>query len=190
LLVVCVTGMPGSGKSSFAKSLSSLLNAKLIVMGDVVREEVKRRGLPITITNVELVATELRKAYGRGAVGAKVAEMLRGSGEDYVIVDGVRSPEEISYLRSLGDLCVVAVHAAPSIRYTRQLSRAREGQLTLEELRFRDSKNLEYGIGDVIAMADYMIINEGSAKELEGEARRLAEAIRGGLWRGRCGGRG
>lgn len=188
MLIVAVTGMPGSGKSCFARMLSKELNAKLIVMGDVVREEVKRRGLPLTVANIEGVATELRKMYGRGAVGLKVAEMLKeAQGQyEYVVVDGVRSPEEITYLRAVGDLCVVAVHAAPAIRFERELRRAREGALTLDDLKFRDSKNLEYGIGDVIAMADYMIINESDAQELAGQAARLAKVIRDGLWRDRC----
>jgi len=44
-LIVGVTGMPGAGKTTAARHLSGLGYA-VISMGDVIREEVARRGLP------------------------------------------------------------------------------------------------------------------------------------------------
>ena len=44
LCIVAITGMPGAGKSTAAKALVTS-GWKRIVMGDVIREEVKRRGL-------------------------------------------------------------------------------------------------------------------------------------------------
>jgi len=48
MLIIAVTGMPGSGKSTVSKALSQELSAPLFVMGDLVRDEVVRRGLPLT----------------------------------------------------------------------------------------------------------------------------------------------
>lgn len=186
MLIVAVTGLPGSGKSTVSLELSRALQAPLYVMGDLVREEVKRRGLPLTAENVELVATELRKAYGRGAVGRLLLERLRGVSADYVVVDGVRSPEEVEILRGLAPTCVVAVHAAPAVRLRRYLSRSRQGETDVNSFSLRDRKNLEYGVGEVIALADYMIVNEGGLDELRSQVASLAEVIRVGGWKGRC----
>ena len=41
--LVVVTGMPGAGKSEVADTFRSA-NVPVIVMGDVIREEVRRRG--------------------------------------------------------------------------------------------------------------------------------------------------
>lgn len=186
MLILAVTGMPGSGKSLLASELARLLNAKVVVLGDIVRAEVSRRGLPLTAGNVEMVATELRSKYGRGAVGLLAKDIISGLNAEYVVVDGVRSPEEVEIFRSIAPTCVIAVHAAPAIRARRELSRARESSITIDDVKLRDLKNLEYGIGDVIAMSDYMIVNELSAEELIRQASQLAEAIRGGQWKDRC----
>jgi len=77
MLIIAVTGMPGSGKSTVSKALSQELSAPLFVMGDLVRDEVVRRGLPLTAENIEQVATELRSRHGRGAVGVLLLERLK-----------------------------------------------------------------------------------------------------------------
>ncbi|MGC9210458.1 MAG: AAA family ATPase [Acidilobus sp.] len=186
MLIIAVTGMPGSGKSTVSQGLSRELRAPLFVMGDIVREEVVRRGLPLTAENVELVATELRSKYGRGAVGKLLYDRLKGLSSEYVVVDGLRSPEEVEILRSLAPTCVVAVHAAPSIRLSRYLARGRKGE-SVDSFSLRERKNLEYGIGEVIAEADYMVINEGGLEDLLRAVKGLAEAIKGGEWKSRCG---
>jgi len=188
MLIIAVTGMPGSGKSTVSKALSQELSASLFVMGDLVRDEVVRRGLPLTAENIEQVATELRSRHGRGAVGVLLLERLKGIKADYIVVDGLRSPEEVKVLRSLAPTCVIAVHAAPLIRLRRYLSRSREGEKSLDTFWLRERKNLEYGIGDVIATADFVIVNEGSIEELMTSVKRIVEVIRRGEWKGRCGG--
>jgi len=188
MLIIAVTGMPGSGKSTVSRALSQELSAPLFVMGDLVRDEVARRGLPLTAENIEQVATELRSRYGRGAVGVLLLERLKDIRAGYIVVDGLRSPEEVEALRSLAPTCVVAVHAAPLIRLRRYLSRSREGEKGFDTFWLRERKNLEYGIGNVIAMADFVIDNEGGIEELMASVKRIVEVIRNGEWKGRCGG--
>src|SRR5437773_942901 len=49
--VVCLTGMPGCGKEE-ALAVAQTLGFSVVRMGDVVREEALRRGLPITDATV------------------------------------------------------------------------------------------------------------------------------------------
>lgn len=42
-MLICVTGMPGAGKSEVAMRIAKRLNAKLLNMGDFVRSEALRR---------------------------------------------------------------------------------------------------------------------------------------------------
>jgi dephospho-CoA kinase len=67
MLIVAITGMPGAGKSTVAKALESR-GFKRIVMGDVIREETRRRGLEPDEKNTGTVMLELREKYGQGAV--------------------------------------------------------------------------------------------------------------------------
>ncbi len=67
MLIVAITGMPGAGKSTAAKALENI-GMKRVVMGDVIREETKRRGLAVDEKNTGEVMRDLRKIYGEGAV--------------------------------------------------------------------------------------------------------------------------
>lgn len=185
-LIVAVTGLPGSGKSTFAMALAEALRAPVVVMGDLVREEVKRRGLEVTPANVEAVATELRARYGRGAVGELAKALIVSFGNRFVVVDGVRSPEEVTIFRSIAPTCVAAVHSSPRTRLVRLLARSRPGEGSEDLFRFRDTKNLEYGIAEVIATADYMVVNEGDLDSLRAKALELAREIEDGAWKSRC----
>jgi len=56
---------------------------------------------------------------------------------------------------------LVAVHASPRERFRRLKSRGRpDDPTTWEEFVERDMRELELGIGNVIALADVMIVNE------------------------------
>ena len=179
-LLILVTGMPGSGKSLVARGLAERLTAPIYVMGDIVRREVARRGLDLTVENIELVAQKLREELGPAAVAHLLKKELAGEDSQIIIIDGVRSLDEVRVLSGYGRACIVAVHASPMTRYKRILARRRMGDaVSLEDLRLRDEKNLGYGIGGVIAMADYMIVNEGGLEELERSIEEVARRITG-----------
>jgi dephospho-CoA kinase len=58
--ILAFVGMPASGKSAAASILGES-GIKVINMGDVIREEVVRRGLEPTDINVGGVGTDLRR---------------------------------------------------------------------------------------------------------------------------------
>ncbi|MDM7274807.1 MAG: AAA family ATPase [Thermoprotei archaeon] len=179
MLIIAVTGMPGSGKSSVARVLGEELGAPVLVMGDVVREEAARRGLELTPANLEIVARELRLEYGPGFVADVIAERIKAMGVSIAVVDGVRSLSEIQSFSKLGRVCVVAVHSSPSVRLERVIARGRVGDArSVEEFKLRDRSNIALGIGEAIALADYVIVNNSSLENLLEEARRLAGEVK------------
>jgi len=190
--IVAVVGMPASGKSTTARMLNRALGCPIVAMGDAVRRETARRGLPLTPENVERVAAELRVELGRGAVAYLVLDDVRRAvGErGCAIVEGARSPEEIPILSRAGEVCVVAVHASPRRRLERLKARGRLGETGWEALRLRDRANLDFGVGELIALADYMIVNEWGLEELERQVSRVAEELGHGAWKGCSGGGG
>ncbi len=175
--IVAVAGMPGSGKSAVSRVIARELGCIMHSMGDVVREETRRRGLEVTAANVERVAVELRRELGPKAVALLLAGRLREA-TGCAVVDGVRSLNEIAVFRELAPVCIIAVHASPRARYSRMTARGRlEDRGGLEAFRLRDESNLSLGVGSVIAMADFIIINEAGLEELADEARRVAWVI-------------
>ena len=174
-LVIVVAGMPGSGKSVVSRAAREL-GLPVYVMGDVVREEAARRGLEPTPANLNMVAKSLREEYGPTIVAERTAQKFRRD-EEAVLVDGVRSLDEVKVFQRYGDVVIVAVHASPRTRFERIRRRNRPGDpRTWEEFVSRDLTELGFGIGSVIALADYMIVNEEkSLDEVLEEARVLLQ---------------
>lgn len=175
--ILCLTGMPGSGKSIIANA-ARRIGIPVLVMGDVVREEATRRGLPHTPEVLNSIARELREKEGLDAVAKRIALKIEELDSNVIVVDGVRSLNEIKVFEKYGEIVIVAVHASPKTRFMRIRERNRPGDpKTWEEFRERDLTELAFGIGSVIALADYMIVNEGSLDRTLSEARKMLEEV-------------
>lgn len=158
--------MPGSGKTVFA-NVAKKMNLHVISMGDVVRVEATRRGLSVNPDSLSRLAVELRRERGPTAVAEIAMELLLPSQAEIVIVEGVRSLEEVNFFKDFFDkVVVVSIHSSPKTRFSRLVARRREDDpVKWEEFVKRDYRELELGIGSVIALSDYILVNEDVEKE-------------------------
>jgi len=153
--------MPGSGKSA-AREIAKELGIPVLIMGDVIREEVKKRGLKEEAKSYESVMRDIRAKLSDQIVAERTAKKLNHIKEDIVFIDGIRSLEEVRYFRKITeDVHVLALLSPFRIRLKRLSSRKRLGDpKTEKELEERDEAELKIGLGDVIAKADSYIIND------------------------------
>lgn len=175
-LFIIVTGMPGSGKSILVDEARKL-NLPVYVMGDVVREETLRRHGVITPELMVETSRRLRLEHGDEVVAMRTLEKIK-PGEKIIVIDGVRSLREVEVFRQSGEVFIIAIHASPRTRFKRLVERKRPGDpVTYEEFARRDMTELEFGLGDVIALADYVIVNEGSIEDARREASRILREL-------------
>ena len=177
-LVICLTGMPGSGKSVVAE-VAREMGFNVVSMGDAVRAEARRRGLEPTGPNMRSLMFELRSERGPAAVAELCFPLIDEAGPE-VLIEGVRSLEEVEAFRArYGQAVLVAVHSSPRTRFERLRARGRpDDPRDWREFIERDRAELSVGIGSAIAMADHMIVNEGTIEELAEEARGLLAKLR------------
>jgi dephospho-CoA kinase len=88
--MLCVVGMPGSGKSVFIHTARKY-GYEIVVLGDIVREETLKRGY--TLKECGNVAEKLREEGGKAAV-AKLA-VNRIVHAEKTVIDGIRSYDEV-----------------------------------------------------------------------------------------------
>ena len=176
--VVCLTGMPGCGKEE-ALAVAQTLGFSVVRMGDVVREEALLRGLPITDATVGGMANAERQVHGMGIWAERTLPRIQG---ERVLVDGLRGRAELEIFREAfgADLSVVAVHASPKTRHERMMRRRRtDDAATIEAFHARDLRELSWGLGDVIATADVMLVNEGTLEDFRRQARAALGRLHG-----------
>lgn len=183
--IIVLTGMPGSGKGEIA-NYCKFISIPVVRMGDMVIEEVKARGLDVNSDTVGKVASEMREKEGYDIWARRTADYIEKyvtpRKPEFVIIDGVRNIEEIYHFRNrFGDsLKILAVHASPKTRHQRLIRRGRKDDGTLEDALERDKRELSWGIGTVIALADLMIINEGSLLDFRKGYEKAIEQLKAG----------
>jgi len=182
-ILIGTTGMPGAGKDTIRKFIQKL-GFQVIVMGDEVRLEAKRRGLDINPENLGKIMLEIRREEGPAAIAKRCIQKIRSIDSSFILIDGIRSLHEVEEFRRIfPDFKVLAVHASPKTRFKRLLRRGREDDpKSWEDFMKRDMRELSVGLGDVIATADYMLVNEGTKRELEEKLMRLLKREVKELW--------
>ncbi len=175
-LVVGLAGMPGSGKSLVVETALELGYA-IVVMGDVVREETVKLGLDLTPQNVGKVMLQLRADGGVAVVAQKCIPKIEQQAGGKVLVDGLRSLDEVDVFKThFAKFSLVAVYASPETRFNRLFNRRRSDDPGgWEVFRERDIRELNVGLGNVIAMAEQMIVNDNSVEEIK---PKVVESLR------------
>jgi len=178
LKILVTTGMPGSGKEEFLKCCVAR-GAKIVRMGDIVREKAKEFGLDQSDSNLGGLANDERKRFGMDIWAKRTIPFVGG---DLVAIDGTRGPDEIKVFKhAFGeDLRIVAIHASPKVRFERLKARSRpDSPATLADFEQRDRRELEWGLGNAIALADYVVTNETTVASLKAQVDELLDRIIG-----------
>jgi dephospho-CoA kinase len=169
MTVLAIVGMPGCGKTIVASHLKSK-GFPVLSFGSIILDEVTRRGLPMTPDNERVVREDLRRRYGMDVCAVRTLPQIRDelTSTSLVVIDGLYSWSEYKTLRKeFGDsLIVLGVYAPRALRYSRLASRSYR-PLTAIEAELRDIREIEaLEKGGPIAMADLMIVNDGTEDEL------------------------
>jgi len=164
-LIVCLTGMPGAGKSTIANGLKEK-GFKIINMGDAVRAEAEKRNLEPTSQNLGKLMLELREKNGPGAVAELVKPTIENSNSNVIVIDGIRSNDEIQVLKKSANVKLLSILASTDTRFTFLHERGRSDDPKNREIfEERDNRELSVGVGKSIESADESISNNELTKD-------------------------
>jgi dephospho-CoA kinase len=176
--VIAISGMPGAGKG-VASTAAKQLGFDVLVLGDVIREETQRRGLDPTPQNIGAVMLEVRELEGSAAVAKRLLPKIEQSQSEAVVVEGIRSLHELTELKSKFEVITLVIHASPKTRFQRLLSRGRsDDPKTWDTFTERDNRELTVGLGQVIALADHLAVNEDTITELQSSVRGILSKLK------------
>ncbi len=172
-----LTGQLASGKDVCARILEETFNMRVITMSELIAKELRKLGVEATRENLRRYGLYLRIMEGPDAIMKRAIEVVReyeekGERWDGYIINGLRNIEEaICFWREFkGEGIIIGVVASRSIRFKRlklreSLKDIGVGSFTdflksdLEEL-------VKFHLGDVIAAADILIVNDGTLENL------------------------
>ncbi|QGA80225.1 dephospho-CoA kinase [Candidatus Nanohalobium constans] len=153
--------MPLSGKTTVAEMLEDEGFA-VLDMGEVVRIEMKEREIPTEQTG-EFV-NKMRELHGMDAIAQLSVPYLEEILEekDKVVITGMRSwNEKQRFEEETGEeIDIIAVWTSRETRKERRKERQREEDQVGDEFHERDLREIENGVGKLMALSDKMIKNE------------------------------
>lgn len=188
--IIAIVGMSGAGKSRAAEYFVGKYFA-YIRFGQITMDEIKKRKLPMGEESERRVREELRERYGMGAFATLNIPRIEAALDQKknVVIDGLYSWSEYKILKEKygDDFLVVAMYASPRIRYQRLSHRSEmhPGDVNLKfrsfsphEARSRDHMEIEHiEKGGPIAMADFVVVNEGNFEEMRAQLETVYTKI-------------
>lgn len=174
--LVGLSGTNGSGKDTVGHMLAERHGFLFVSVSDLIREEARKRGLPVTREVLRTISAEWRREFGLGVLVDRAIEKWKQSGDQYkgVVACPMRNTGEAQHLKDLGGY-LIWVDADPKVRYARITSgdrgRAGEDDKTFEQFvaeeqaemhRPADGDEATLNVAGVEALADTTLVNNGS----------------------------
>ncbi len=170
--ILLIAGMPGAGKEELL-GVARSMGIPFLRMGDIVREFHAESG---TGLSVGAFADSQRKELGKDVWARRALERMHG---DLFLVDGCRSMDEVRSYRGLSDdVRIVGIYASPSDRYERLVRRGRDdAPRDLSDFDARDAREMGWGLSDVLALADVMVLNDSDLETFHSRVRSVLEGL-------------
>ncbi|AEH24932.1 AAA family ATPase [Pyrococcus yayanosii] len=184
-MIIGIVGKIAAGKTTVAKFLEEIGFCRVscsdplvdLLKGKIWRytwvPEVPIKGEPTRETLIEL-GRLLKEKYGEDVLIRLSLDRTREC--ENVVIDGVRSRGEVEAIKRRGGI-VIYVEARPEIRFERLRRRGADKDReirTLDDLkRFDEIEERLYRTSELKALADYVIVNEGTLEELREKVMRI-----------------
>lgn len=183
--ILAFVGAPAAGKTE-AASVAKELGIPVVTMGDVVREELRSRNLPLSDANAGCIANELREREGMDAIAKRCIPLIKGitdkerkkSIKSVIVIDGIRGVAEVeTFKKAFGtDFVLVRIEAPLDLRYERIKTRGRgDDSLNTEEFKEREERENRWGMGEAMEKADKIVKNEGSLEGFKEQIKRILD---------------
>ena len=180
-MIIGLVGTIACGKGVVADYLIKKYGYTSFSLSSIVHDEVKRRGITnFTRTTLQDIGDELRRGEGDGVLAKRAIDQLNRSSllnqlnRQKIIIEGIRNPGEVEYLRSIPGFFLIAVDADQKIRYQRVLKRGKqwdpkywESFLKIDERDSSDGENTNgQQVRKCMEMAEVKIENNDGIEEL------------------------
>ena len=183
--VIGLVGPISSGKGTVAQILKDR-GFICFSLSDRIRDEAERRGLDIGDTKIlQDLRDELRAKFGADILAKRTYRRVNMAEGSKIVIDSIRNPAEIRFLKEKLDIIILGVEASPETRYLHYLQRGRETKpKSWEEFLEMDRRETmssgdpeKIDVTSCLSMADYRIKNEGTSDDLMEELTRVIKEI-------------
>ncbi|NBU34111.1 hypothetical protein EB118_03850 [bacterium] len=176
MILFGISGTNGSGKDSLGEYLAKEYNFLFVSVTELLRNEARRRGLPVEREALRTISAEWRREHGHGVLVDKSIEMYSSEGGDVaysgLVMASLRNPGEADRVHELGGQ-MIWLDANPRVRYDRiqavERGRGAEDNKTFDQFVADQEAEMHYtgdsatlSLADVKTRCDIFITNESN----------------------------
>jgi len=168
-IIIGLVGQIASGKGTATDYLKKKYGATSYRFSTMLRDVLDRLYVEQSRTNLQALSTFVRSSYGEDTLAKVIAEDVKNDETDIIVVDGVRRPDDIKYLKEISGFVLVHVFADMEKRFERITKRgenADDNQKTFEQFKKEHEQESELKVAEIAETATVQIDNNGDYESL------------------------
>jgi len=186
MIIIGVVGQIASGKGILVNYLTRHLGFTSFSLSSIVHSELRKKGIKeFTRQTLQDVGDRLRREYGDDVLARRLNEVIKGQKKSKVVVEGIRNPGEIEFLKKNPSFILIGVKANRELRFKRLLERTKPWDpKTWNDFVKADRRDLGVGqkksgqqVGKCLAYCDYVLTNNNNVREFETKVEKLIKKI-------------
>ena len=186
MLIIGVVGQIASGKGILVKYLIEKLNFISFSLSSILHNELKKKKIKnFTRKTLQDMGDSLRKRSGDDILAQLAIKKLLAQGEKHVVIEGIRNPGEIEFLKKKPSFILIGVKAKRELRFKRLLSRGKEWDpKNYNDFIKVDKRDLGIGqdrsgqqVAKCLAYCDYVLTNNKDTADFHKKVKELMKKV-------------
>ncbi len=181
-IYIGVVGQIACGKGKLVEYLIEKMGFTSFSLSSILHDELKEKGIKnYTRKDLQDLGDQLRKQSGDAVLAKLAIKKMNESGKTKFIIEGIRNPGEIEFLKKFPHFILLGVKAKRELRYKRLLQRAKPWDpkewndfVTVDrrDLGVRQKKSGQQ-VGKCLAYCDYILTNNKDVWDFHRKVKRL-----------------
>jgi dephospho-CoA kinase len=180
-MIIGITGTIGAGKDTLMELLKNEYGFKHFSVRQYLTNKLQEEGEEVTRASMNMLANRLREENHPAFLAEELFNIAKEAGGNAVI-ESIRTPGEIEFLREHSDFKLFAVDADPNIRYERvQERKSVTDRVDFNTFMADEQKEMsnqdphKQNIAACIRVADFKFRNNATIEMLYKKVRKVLE---------------
>lgn len=168
-IILGFTGELACGKGTATKYITEKYSGSSHRFSTMLRDLLDRLYLPQSRENMQNISTDIRRTFGEDIMAKVMFEDAKNDTHNTVVIDGVRRPADIKYLRQLPEFKLIYIETSIEKRYERIVKRGEnpdDNIKTLEQFKKDQEGEADSLILSLKDKADFIIDNNKTLDDL------------------------